>query len=173
MDAAWQHTLIGLGDDLIDIILSHLLNLKDLLGARASCQWLRTQTDQRFLSIIVIAPPDYKNVDVLTMQEHGDVLIRLFGCYCCWLREWCHLYQDMICIAIGNVPNFVSKIKKSTASFTCTRVTGAQQICSCKLTHKTMVARCCVQSTLLPASRAKWGGIWVYIFFWCRSTHSV
>ena len=85
--------LLQLSDDLVDIILSYVLDLWNLMGARSACIQLKQKINQRFLP--VIAPPNLQNIPVMSMAEHGEFLMRLFGTYRKWIRDWSEIYYRM------------------------------------------------------------------------------
>ena len=92
-------SLLELSEDLLDVILSHVLDLRNLMGARSACRQLKERSNQRFLP--VIAPPSMQHVPVLSMAEHGELLMKLFGLYRKWLRVWCNGHAHL-CSAESN-----------------------------------------------------------------------
>ena len=77
-----------LSPEIIDHILS-ALQLHELLSARLTGRLLYDRVQRRFLP--VIPPPDLAGVE-LSLDAHGPHLVRLFGSYLSWLRDWVELW---------------------------------------------------------------------------------
>ena len=84
---------VDLADDIVDIIISHVVHLVQLMGARSACRQLHARVNQRFLP--VIAPPCLKHESILSMKVHGQVLMKLFGEYRKWLTVWFTWYNKL------------------------------------------------------------------------------